>query len=171
MTSKERLKKLSNIRNRMTNLNMEIVRADPWIPIIIGTQEYHLEYSLKAALDIFRETGFNVNLDEITLDKVANLNVLPKLLLYGLDSTTDGEDHGFRTEDDILNALNPRYMVYYTSCIMKALTAIQPDEEAMQELIEQLRETIKEEDTTRPLAEMPTSSDSGDGVEILDAPI
>jgi len=167
MTRQEKRQKVKTLRKRMNSLGMELLKVDPWVPITLGDdKEYRLEYSYGAAIEVFKETGKNINLLEISSLDLGNPEVFPVLLFAGLHTHHEGE---FTDVNDLLQVVRMRHLVYYITCIATALDAAQPDRDEVDDLAQQLKE-VMEEEPELPLAQMNTFSDSGPSVEISDAP-
>lgn len=163
----EKLAKTKELRKRLSNIGMNIVKADPWVPITLrdGTR-YKLEYSFGAVLEVFRETGLNINLGQIQAHQILAQDVFPILLAAGLRTHHAGDP--LLVEDGLLlDHVAMRHMLYYAECISQALDAVQPDQEELDAILEELRENAKES-VDAPLVPMPISSDSGQDVEIVD---
>lgn len=174
MTLQQKRLKMKELRNRLTTRGLELIKADPWVPIRLADDKvYRLEFSWAAAVEVFRETGININLGQLDMNKIMHMEVFPALLHAGLfvhhekDLVVDGEP---LTQDELMFKVNPRYMVYYATCITQALEAIQPDQQEMEDIISELEATAKEVPEA-PLAMMNISSSSGADVELSDAPI
>lgn len=167
----EKIQKVRQLTKRLEGLNQEIISVDPWVEIVLGDKKtYKLEYSYGATKRVMRKTGLNLNVIDLSARDVMNDEIFPTLLFEGL--TTHHKD-AFPDEDALLDVVQRRHMSYYMACMQKALESAQPDQEKMREILQELQDvsTQQEEEQETPLAEMPSSSSSGQNVKIMESPI
>lgn len=167
MTTPERLQRIKKLRNQLGNLGMELLKVDPWISITLNdNQEYKLEYSYGAALEVFEATGLNINVLEIRMADILKPSVFPELLLAGF-SAHEPMLHS-KGVDALMSMISMRHMTYYATCIAKAMEAAQPDAQEVNDIVNEIQSALKEEPES-PLAQTSTSSDFGADVEFSGA--
>jgi hypothetical protein len=164
-----KIRRILEVKSKMDNLTFNILKVDPRVPIVLREDghevEYFLEYSLGAAIEVFKKTELNINSVTLSPSQIADLTLFPLLLEAGLRTH---QPHVFRDgSDKLMSMVSVRHMTYYVACISKALEAIQPDQQQMAEILEDMKEA-REDD---PLVLTNTSLSSGPDVEILDAPM
>lgn len=134
--------KRERFQDEMTN----IVKSDPWVPIIMADaenrtkdREYKLEFNFGAAERVFRETGLNFQSGEIQNADLTNLDLFFALLTAGL------ETHHPELDDPskVKRLARMKHMGYYTFCIQRAMEATMPD-------LEQLRSVFGEAPPVQP---------------------
>jgi hypothetical protein len=171
--TKETLKKAAEKQRKMTELGLRIVDTDPWVECKIGGKSYKLEFSYPAVVEIYQKTGMTVGVDEMSARDI--MNMLPQLLLAGLrvhhaDEFGEGIDleNEQQIERDLMKKVSIRHIVYFTTVISQALSAVQPDAEQLADI---LGEDLREGEAARPLAVVPILEDSGLNAENLESPV
>lgn len=157
----ERLKKALAAQKRITEIGFKIVKTDPWVPMVIGGQEYKYELSYGATLDVFRATGLLVGLNQITPSELAKPEIFAAMLLAGL--RTHHEDE-FPDDEATLNKLLRRIPMkhynYYTTVMHTAMQATEPDIEEISEITDSLNSDAEDQ---APLDLQPESTSNGSG--------
>src|SRR6266849_5509941 len=138
-----RIKQMMEVKLRIEGLGLRIMKVDPRVPITLPRDgadvQYYIELSAGAAIEINRKTGININTTIITPEQITNIDVFASLLLYGL-RTCQPKEFADIDEAALLHMVSMRHMTYYLACIGKALEAIQPDHDEIEEIMADMRE-------------------------------
>lgn len=145
------LARLTHAKDQFRERVGNIVKADPWVPLILRGKEYKLEYSWGAVKDVYRKTGKNINAGEVTLRDLADPDFVCLMLRSGL-LTHHSDEFGSKVLEEMEHYLTMRHMTYYTTTIQFALEAIQPDVDDLTRVLGEEGVTLngKEEDSPLP---------------------
>lgn len=150
-------KKLGQLRN----LAFQTVKVDPWVPITLGDGvERKLEFSFGAVVEIFQNTGFNINNGEVSASDLMDKKLAATLLKAGV--STHHPEVQKMDDPAFYHLLQMRHFEYYRACLMEALNAAQPDPEEVEKIFAVDESEEKKEPVELPLPVTPISSTSGE---------
>jgi hypothetical protein len=167
MTNERRLQQMIERRDAMQAMTLNVVSCDPWVPMTLSGAEYKLEYSFKAAKEVFRATGRN--LFEVGAGDLIDEAVFEAVLVAGMRKHQPS-----LVADDVLDLVPMRHLEYVRTCIMLALQAQEPDPRDVARKLAEIDERYDEDRQQElPLAEPElgaTYSGSGHDAPILEFP-
>lgn len=145
-----RLVRMIKAQEDLRLLTMNVIKVDPWVPVVLKGKEHKMEFSFGAVKELFRRTGLNLNRGEVDSDQLADLDFLCTIMLIGLKQ---GDPENFKDVDQekFEYMLDMRYMQYYRTAVQTALTSIQPDPAEVDRIMGVIEE---DEDKQLPLAEL-----------------
>lgn len=168
MNTSQRIKKALDTQRKMENLGLHIVDSDPFVPMKLQDKLYKLEFSYQAVAEIFQKTGITIGVDPISPQLI--VEKLPQLLLAGLRTHHEDEfgdgidmDNERQIERSLMKRISIRHLVYYSTVVGQALSAVQPDPEQMADIIGDAEGLTA--DSERPLADVLTFDGSGVSAE------
>lgn len=99
-----------------------VSKMDPKVKVMLGNEEYLLEFTNKSAIEILKEKNYNILTDRLTPKQMGDPEFLSCVLYWGL---IENKPEILRASVDSM--FKVRHYVYVTRKIGEALTAFYPD--------------------------------------------
>lgn len=152
MANEAQLNKMKRFQEEFRKQMFNVVKSDPWVPITLGDGvERKLEFSYGAVVDVYQQTGFNINAGDINPSDLSNLDLLVALIQAGL-ATHDPTIKGM-TMEQFRNLIRMKHVNYYIFAVQEAITATQPDQEMLTRIMAE--DVEKDKDTEGKPEELP----------------
>jgi hypothetical protein len=100
-------------------------------------QKFQLEFTLKTAMDFFKDTGKNIAQGELRGEDLEDLDMLVKVLWYGMAANQSSTRP---TQEELLGLISLRRIPYYQMMVSDALEAILPDTALVKRLEMEMKE-------------------------------
>lgn len=164
MTNAEKYRIAREKQKAIQQEHLRIVESDPTYPITLGDGKTRLlKYTYGPVTRIFKKTGVNVNLVDITKEHIGDPEVFEPILREGLRL----ENPEAYTDPDLMDVVNMKHLSYYTACIQLALVPTEADPEEIGRILDDIDREVNQQQEL-PLGADSTSATSGEGASVLE---